>query len=284
MVGHWLTATRPLTDAAQVKCRSRAVFDLPSARRGALESSARLVRLKLSFVACPRSRANAGLGFTKLAIALLPLATSACTSPPDLTTRQGRFMNLVRVLAESGRLDDPEEVGRLLGTRFASRPDWPQTSKGEHSCEGEKRLRDVTRHHFQTTEPFWYAAGQPPALGLTYWISRTIDCDGKPIADVGLRLDEIRDRFCLREADVDKDMPGLTLSPLPPHPTRTWHAAARVSRNEATGVVADFGWPMLLNPPRRAECVAEVSITQNEFHGRRERRQRAALGFPSLLD
>lgn len=220
-----------------------------------------LARLAMFLKPWCRPGTGAGFGFAKLAV-LAALAPAACANSPDLTTRQGRFVNLVRILAESRQLDDPEEVGRILGTRFALEPTWPRVFKSRFmaSCPRED-LQTLTKYVYQAIEPFWYAFEGPPVRRLIYTVTRTTDCGGDPIAEVELHMFDLDKLFCVREADVNNGLPGVKAHPMPIHPVGPWTSGRLGGRGKAVGVQVTFGWPLLFDPPRRGECLQSVSIS-----------------------
>ena len=196
-----------------------------------------------------------------------------CTmAVPPLETRQDRFINVVRVLADSGRLVERAEVERLLQTsleevRHYSSPNTP----GE--CEkfpNAYRLYETITYQsppgfwFKETlngrpkmfVPGWLGPGGPvgkPSLGYT--MKRELRCSESPLAkpkvSADLSFNEIPAFSCVGEADLQRALPQARFSPAT---DGAWIYHYEVPSKD-TWVSFDFVYP--------PECMLSVQIEQS---------------------
>lgn len=156
------------------------------------------------------------------------------TAVPPLETRQDRFINVVRVLADSGRLTERSEVERLLQTnlqevRRYSHPSTP--GECEQSSNAYRLLERVTYQPppsfwFKETPdgrpemfvPGWLGSGGPvgkPSLGYT--VTRELRCSeppsAKPQVSADLNFYEIPAFSCVGKANLERALPQAKFSP-----------------------------------------------------------------------
>ena len=134
------------------------------------------------------------LGASLWFAATLTGAAAGSTAVPP--TSPGDYLALIKALAHSDRLADPDEVGRLLGSNFLPEPYSSSVGIG-CSAAGETRSHEIVRYKPQ--DNFWYLK-LPPRPGelppqrkdFHYNISRATYCSGQhgfpPISICGSTL------------------------------------------------------------------------------------------------
>ena len=102
------------------------------------------------------------------------------------------FLLVVKQLADSGKLTDPDEVARLLGTTLTSFNDSFTDYSSPHfgSCNRPGQLRSAETHNFRPADDFWYKPQLPPGTrapffgsSFSYQTSKELDCVGRHSVD-----------------------------------------------------------------------------------------------------
>ena len=160
--------------------------------------------------------------------------TGCATALPSLETRQDRFINVVRVLADSGRLTERAEVERLLQTNMVEVKRYSSPSD-PGACEKSPTFYRV--YEAVTYEPapvFWFKetpGGRPKMFvpgwlgpggpigkpSFSYIINRKLRCSEPPLAEpevsADLRFDQVPAFFCVAQADLERALPQAKFSP-----------------------------------------------------------------------
>lgn len=162
------------------------------------------------------------------------LGVAGCgTRQAPLATRQDRFINVIRVLADSGRLTDRQEVERLLGTKLIEkrRSDWSAPPPG--NCE---RFPTSYRMHssvtYEADDTFWFKSnsdGNHPGLavpnrvlGETSFVEKSSfsyvfeeenpcsdDKTSAPKISVRLSFGSIPALYCITEVNLKQALPEV---------------------------------------------------------------------------
>ena len=209
-------------------------------------------------------------------VTLLPVACAA----QNLSTRQGKFVNLVRVLADSGRLDDPEEAGRLLGTRFqiegnSTLRDDPATCVNEPA--NELRIRSTVTSNYVPVTPFWFtdemrAAGGQPDRSFSYTVVQVTACKGIRYREAKISFTDVSPLFCVRVEDLLAAAPAGLAGGAPYPGDPNWGLYWDAWTAEDTGTRAILDWPHTGNVDEHGDCLRETILRQDASFSARVRR------------
>ena len=148
--------------------------------------------------------------------ACLGLPSWASAEPSGPATPEG-FIGLIRTLADSGRLTDPGEVGRLLGTELSA----IQGRGRRIPAVGETTYQPGPEFWFKPTlagrpgmvVPGWLGPGGPVgAPALSYTVVRDA---GRPaaLASADLDFEGVPAFLCITGADLKRVLPMAAFSP-----------------------------------------------------------------------
>ena len=94
---------------------------------------------------------------TLIGLVLLVSVAGCGTRQAPLATRQDRFINVIRVLADSGRLTDRQEVERLLGTKLIEKWRFDTSLPSPEQCEGQSNKGKTQKSVvYRADANFWF--------------------------------------------------------------------------------------------------------------------------------
>src|SRR5260221_5606912 len=198
-------------------------------------------------------------------------AQNSASAFPPATPRD--YIALIRTLADSPQLTDPEEVGRLLGTSFAPDPyRFP-----EPECTSSRGTRSHELVRYKAPVGFWYLKaswpGELPAQSkdFQYSVSTVTLCSDRhavtPDLQATIQFHYLRGRVCITEQDIKQFLPEAKGS-LGSEGTRFDHYYGYTT--EAYGVIATLA-------VGDNGCVSGVTISQREGFGSKAKRVEAKL-------
>jgi len=188
------------------------------------------------------------------------------------------YLALTKTLADSDRLDEPDKVGRVLGTTFLS-----ETHKfPEADCAIARGIKSQAIVHYTVPADFWYLSAAPRAGELppqrkdfSYQVSRATSCSGRhavnPDIDVRIRLDYLRGRICVTDRDIQKFLPEAARSS-GPEGTTFYNYQGYTTKEYGVLATLSFAY---------SECARDVSIMRGEGYGNKAKRVRVT--FDSCL-
>jgi hypothetical protein len=188
------------------------------------------------------------------------------------------YLLIVKQLADSGKLTDPDEAARLLGTTLTSFNDsfTDYSAPRFGPCKFGKLESDET-HNFRPADDFWYKPQLPPGArapffgsSFSYQTSKELDCVGRHSVDPKysatlyfLDLDEFS---CISADDLKSNFPGIVLG-------RGTHGGEHY---DYKGFAAeDSGIFVTFDVRFGSRCSPGVTIVQDYLYGARAQRARA---------
>lgn len=112
------------------------------------------------------------------------LGVAGCgTRQAPLATRQDRFINVIRVLADSGRLTDRQEVERLLGTKLILKKAYESQSPFGECERNSNSGRMYSSASYEADPKFWFknnSDGNYPGLAVPNRMLREASQEEKP--------------------------------------------------------------------------------------------------------
>lgn len=207
-------------------------------------------------------------------LGLLAFSLPAAHAAPDLTTREGRFLNLTQVLAFSGHLDNADEVGRLLRTHFQTK-DKREHDFGQKSCTGAPdNIYAGAKTFYVSVVPFWFTEGmQDESRSFKYASTQNIQCDGLRYGEGEIQFVGLNQLFCVRVDDV-KNAGFVNLREENSFHYDFWELYFDGWADKITGTRVIFSWPLVRGGSFRdhEECLTSAVIEQASSFNARIRR------------
>ena len=211
-------------------------------------------------------------------LGVLALSLPAAHAAPDLSTREGRFLNLTQVLAFSGRLDSPDEAGRLLRTHFQAK-DKREYDLGQKSCSGApNNIFAGAATKYASVVQFWFTEGiQDGSRSLKYESAQYTQCDGLRYGEGEIQFIGINQLFCVHVNDVES-AGFANLKEESSFHSDSWVLYFDGWDNNTTGTRVIFTWPLVREGGFRdhEECLTSAVIRQAYSFNARIRRSEEA--------
>jgi len=182
-------------------------------------------------------------------------------------TRQEWFLDYVKILADSGRIIDPNAMARALNTQFATQhqQEVPDDEHCEKQVGRDANSMAVFTDFYAPGGNFWFrsasggSAAKPDDPAFRYYVTQKTTCGGYhktyPALTASMRFSNISGFACITQQQLGSVLPQAK----PLQATDGWQSygmVTAVSQNNQVAVTFDF--------PAGNPCMFDITIRQGE--------------------